>query len=314
MKKTKIIIPALGLLVLSTAASVSGTVAWFSVNSTVSATGMQVQAKAESGLLISADKTAASWANTDATALTDSVALVPTSTANATAWYHAVSNSASNYAHSATYSTLGTTAGTGVIVVATEDLADGDAVANITYANSGTSGYHADDEDVNDVGYYLMTKFFLKSSADAINVNGTSNYLIINDVTIGGITGSAALDASLRIGVKIGEAFKILAPFAAAAGTGTATGAITYTVGGSTVTTAYKGTIATNGSYNPSLNTGFTGDIPSSLSTPLDIDIYLWYEGEDVNCMSNNVVATLDTLTVSVGFELTNNAPTNPAA
>ena len=52
MKKTKVIIPALGILLLSTAASVTGTVAWFSANSTVTADGMQVKAKAESALVI----------------------------------------------------------------------------------------------------------------------------------------------------------------------------------------------------------------------------------------------------------------------
>ena len=51
MKKTKIIIPALGLLLLSTAASVTGTVAWFAANATVSATGMQVTAKSDSVFL-----------------------------------------------------------------------------------------------------------------------------------------------------------------------------------------------------------------------------------------------------------------------
>ena len=44
MKKTKVIIPALGILLLSTAASVTGTVAWFSANSTVHATSMKVTA------------------------------------------------------------------------------------------------------------------------------------------------------------------------------------------------------------------------------------------------------------------------------
>ena len=38
MKKSKIIVPALGLLLLSTAASVSGTVAWFTANRTFNAT------------------------------------------------------------------------------------------------------------------------------------------------------------------------------------------------------------------------------------------------------------------------------------
>ena len=51
MKKTKVIIPALGLLLLSTAASVTGTVAWFAANATVTATGMSVTAKSDSVFL-----------------------------------------------------------------------------------------------------------------------------------------------------------------------------------------------------------------------------------------------------------------------
>ncbi|HHT67538.1 MAG TPA: hypothetical protein GX010_04925 [Erysipelotrichaceae bacterium] len=52
MKKTKIVIPALGLLLLSTAASVTGTVAWFAMNSQVTATGMKVTAKSDSTFLV----------------------------------------------------------------------------------------------------------------------------------------------------------------------------------------------------------------------------------------------------------------------
>jgi len=47
MKKTKIIIPAIGMLLLSTAASITGTVAWFSMNTTVAATGMTIKAKGD---------------------------------------------------------------------------------------------------------------------------------------------------------------------------------------------------------------------------------------------------------------------------
>lgn len=52
MKKTKVIIPALGILLLSTAASVTGTVAWFSANSTVQANGMKVKATTSESLVI----------------------------------------------------------------------------------------------------------------------------------------------------------------------------------------------------------------------------------------------------------------------
>ena len=52
MKKSKIIIPALGLIALGTAASITGTVAWFSMNTQVTATGMQVVAKSDNTFLL----------------------------------------------------------------------------------------------------------------------------------------------------------------------------------------------------------------------------------------------------------------------
>ena len=59
MKKSKIIIPALAMLVMSTAATVTGTVAWFTMNATAKATGMVVSAKTSGSLIIKeADLTA----------------------------------------------------------------------------------------------------------------------------------------------------------------------------------------------------------------------------------------------------------------
>lgn len=52
MKKTKVIIPALGMLLLSTAASVTGTVAWFAANASVTATGMSITAKSDTTFLL----------------------------------------------------------------------------------------------------------------------------------------------------------------------------------------------------------------------------------------------------------------------
>ena len=63
MKKTKILVPAAGLLLLSTAASVTGTVAWFAMNTSVSATGMQVKAKSNNTFLLIGEE---SLANADA--------------------------------------------------------------------------------------------------------------------------------------------------------------------------------------------------------------------------------------------------------
>ena len=52
MKKTKILIPALSILALGMAASVTGTVAWFTQNAIATATGISVQSRVPSALYI----------------------------------------------------------------------------------------------------------------------------------------------------------------------------------------------------------------------------------------------------------------------
>ena len=52
MKKLNVIVPALAILALGTAASVTGTVAWFSANANVTVSGMKIQAKTDSSLFI----------------------------------------------------------------------------------------------------------------------------------------------------------------------------------------------------------------------------------------------------------------------
>ena len=53
MKKTKVLIPATAVLALGMAAAVTGTVAWFSSNTEVSATGMSISATTSETLMIS---------------------------------------------------------------------------------------------------------------------------------------------------------------------------------------------------------------------------------------------------------------------
>ena len=53
--KSKVIIPALAMIALTTAASATGTVAWFAANTTANASGMAMKATAGSNLLIAGD-------------------------------------------------------------------------------------------------------------------------------------------------------------------------------------------------------------------------------------------------------------------
>lgn len=92
MKKTKIIIPALGMLLLSTAASVSGTVAWFSMNNSVTVTGMTVTTKVSSNLQIADGDAAHAEANYgDSLEQARTGILEPASTADGEKFYYTVS-------------------------------------------------------------------------------------------------------------------------------------------------------------------------------------------------------------------------------
>ena len=113
MKKTKVIIPALGMLLLSTAASVTGTVAWFAANATVNANGMAITAKTDSEFLV-ISKTSDLTANADTVALaTPTGQVLPTNWAdtngaeeNGYAWVTGSGTTTSNGALSGSYTAL----------------------------------------------------------------------------------------------------------------------------------------------------------------------------------------------------------------
>ena len=98
MKKTKIIVPAMGLLLLGTAASVTGTVAWFSMNNSVNVTGMNVRTTVGSNILISATNSESAYTS----GLNQAVSgiLEPVSTINGVNYfYHLTSKNVAGDGH-----------------------------------------------------------------------------------------------------------------------------------------------------------------------------------------------------------------------
>ena len=268
MKKTKVIIPALGILLLSTAASVTGTVAWFSMNTHVSATGMQLTVKTENGLVISNEAAEKVWGETTVASHAGSGAVVlPTSTADAATWYHANSASAASHEASATPETL-----TGIA--------------------KNSDGFGAIGTGENAKFYYLQNNFYVKSAGAAY----TAETFYVNTLEVGGNTNNLNLDKSLRVLVKIGSVIKVYAPFYSGSGTDVAA---SYTVGGA------EGTSVAPISGSGDINSEFTTDLdlPAySAATPVEINVFLYYEGEDVNCKSANIVGALDNLTLNIVF------------
>ena len=121
MKKTKVIIPALGLLLLSTAASVTGTVAWFSANSTVTATSMTINARTDSNFLIIVEGSVfnSSASTTHITSNHEAVSLSPVApvsdltvatVAAPGSWHYTYSDDPNNYAQGAEQAFINCTA------------------------------------------------------------------------------------------------------------------------------------------------------------------------------------------------------------
>lgn len=213
MKKTKILVPAAGLLLLSTAASVSGTVAWFSMNTSVNATNMKVSINSASTyLLISNAYTTAATAPADAAAIqsensgngylsmaftADAKSVYPVSPASAltVAEYYTAQDEAENPAHEAgtiktngshTDYVAGASAGTptywytmvGTNVTSTGYVGKADTEANVT----------ANIDD-----YVLKYRLYFTIAAGA----NAATDLVVDSAQLLNSSGTAA-DASLR--------------------------------------------------------------------------------------------------------------------
>jgi len=296
MKK---LIPATVMLLVAAVLMSTASFAWFSMNTQVTATAMQVKAVAEDGLLIKNEldaDTVANWkVSTNATYGT-LVALAPTSTADVTTWYHNKSDNQDN-------AKAGQLAATYEVLSSDTNWKrdEGDSKTGVWYIDSDSDSV----KDTEEKAYVLLNKFYLKSSGDAITLGSSNTYkdLYVNKVIVGGASASAALDASLRIAVKVGSKLYIYAPI-----TGATT---TYKAGGSdSGTAAVVTTVPGSGIRNDTLlvnGADTTATIPAVTATSgwVEADVYIYFEGEDAGLKSANLVTTLDTLTVEVIFGIT---------
>ncbi|MBQ1339522.1 MAG: hypothetical protein IIY35_02735, partial [Ruminococcus sp.] len=99
------LLPAFAMLTVSAISLSSATYAWFTMNKTVEVTNMLVKARSEGGLLISETSGHATKDQWDDVATANNlpagVVLLPTSSADTKAWYHANSKSANDEAGAA---------------------------------------------------------------------------------------------------------------------------------------------------------------------------------------------------------------------
>lgn len=262
------LLAAIAMVLVAALALGSSTYAWFVGSGTVTAEGMYVQAQSEGGLAIRWTGLASQlWGTTASANMTSAAAasLRPTSTYNLRDWSHATASApASSTAKAGTYTDI-----TKIVL------------------GEQKNTYQPDN------GYVLMQPFEIKSTSADRHAKG----LYVSGVTV--TTASHDLDKALRVGVRLTpkgenptEVAYIYAPVSEATTT------YNWTNGTEThpVSLEQIGT-STNGESQILAN---TVEIPDIEGDAIDVEIYIWYEGEDAKLYSDNYVASA--LHVSVEF------------
>lgn len=182
---------------------------------------------------------------------------------------------------------------TSTIDLATWYHAESDQKDNAKAAQDKTA-YTDVTENVNE--YVLQRNFIIRS---ATNVPLTNVKLAVKSLTVTPKTQSSEnLDRAVRVGVKINNNFWIFAPLADTKSP-IADNAFTLqakyvddssTLKEPTTVDSNTHTFALAGTQIPATDEG------------VPVAIYMWFEGEDGNCMSDNIKATLDDLAVTVEF------------
>lgn len=134
--------------------------------------------------------------------------------------------------------------------------------------------------------HYVSHTFYVRSSAASAMANTA---LTIQSVSV---TSTQELSKSLRVGIKVeGDTNAyIYAPV-----TGFTPSYAVGAVGGG------AGTTVTPKAADALSKTTLTS-IPGSSNNGIAVTIYLWFEGEDASCISNNIEAVLETMNVAVTF------------
>ena len=295
-KKLKAILAAVPMLILSTAAAVTGTVAWFTASNIVSAEGMLVQAEKENGIVLNNESLANdNWktsikASHDGKVDDEQAKFIPTSSYNGTTWAHANAESAS-------------------IKDANVDSYAVYAESQTTVNGSGTGVYQIDVGGVKN-NIYLLNKLYLKSATTA-PVTGTLYSYVKASVV--GTNKSVELNKALRVLVKYEDAVNVYAPIADAL--------MSYDICKEIVTPAVQddpttqidehvtAEIATE--HVNALAGGQTNPLKANVTIPannpdspainsFEVKVYVYFEGEETECYSNNITETLDQLSIMV--------------
>ena len=264
------LLAAIAMVLVAAIALGSSTYAWFVASGTVTATGMNVQAQSEAGLVIRYGT--GKWGTSaEATKTkTESAKLKPTSTINGTEWYYASAQLASEFgAKNDTRATVASNKYNEHFLVEEFQIRSSSATSAVTglYAKSVT-----------------VTNFNPNPMNTALRVG-----IAYRTASNGSITGDTQDKFVIFAPVKLDETDAnkpsyTYTVYTSSSDTGTSVTALAADAGSATASNLVK--------------TGVT--IPSAEESCVKVQVYVWYEGEDHNLYSDNYVA--QDLSVSVDF------------
>lgn len=243
MKKFKKLIPAFCMLLISAVLMGTSTFAWFSMNTSVTATGMQVKAATSQNLVISNTENG-TFGTTAAADTAAQASMFPATSADGVAF-------AKNKKPSKAYND------SAIDNLSTTDLETVEAT-NTTYVFTDT--------------------FYIKSEGSDFAS------LYINNITVTNATDNLA--KSLRVAVKLDNGTTyIYAPVS---------GATTSYSGGNTLTAVTLSPLKNADELSPSLGT--------VTSTAKAVTVYIWFEGQDASCTSENAAIQTSNYSVDIEF------------
>ena len=266
------LLAAIAMVLVAAIALGSSTYAWFVASGTVTATGMSVNVKSEGGLAISADGNA--W-STLADANLAIKTLMPTSTADFTKWSTATAESPSaKKAEQATRKAI------------TVNVLDDGTLADNTYV--------------------VAKKFQIRSSNPEQLANGL--YVSSIDVKVGDANPQKTMSTALRVGLECRVDENTTKKFIFSPVT------FDENVEENKPTTSYsfyKDAADTTGTPVTVSTVGKTGTnngvivdagatVPNATASAIQVQVYIWFEGEDNNLYSDNL--HVEDLSITINF------------
>lgn len=276
MKTTRKLIPAIAMLLISAVMMTTASFAWFSMNETVTASGMNVQATTAMNLVISNNgstwSSATSAADPSKQILTPASTAIPASPSTKDLAFFAVPAEGVNPDNGA--------------------IKDGAAVVSAT----------ADDD------YFVKYTFYVKIDGQAGSVK---NNLYVSEVSVAAATKN--ISKALRVAVTAANENAdgtdddaiyqyIFAPVSG----------YTAAYKGLVAARAKDATTEVLSANNVTISTAGTNTTLGKVTSDatVAIDVYVWYEGQDANCTTSNSINVED-LAITVKFSMTDTLPSS---